>query len=249
MRRVLWFVLCVFTTTPCWAQGAFVQSASGEDNFVPSTTTLVIAMGSNTTAGNTLVLTDYGSSGSSVTGVTDTQSNTWHKATELVEVAGCGSRNFSIWYTENISGAADTITITWSFNSVFLEAIISEYSGLKTSSSLDQVANNSNCTGAGGDPTDSGTTGTTADANEFIIGAVGSVDYVPSSAGTGYSDLKKSTSGNSTACLESKAVSSTGTQQAAFNTGHSDERYLSGIATFKLAAAATKVVHRVIVEE
>ena len=104
---------------------------------VTSSRTNVITFGSAVTAGNllTIVMSNDGLGGT-ITGCTDTQSNTWTLAT-----AGAGSFSYGveIWYAKNVAAGSTTVTCTMSTaNTVYIQG--NEWSGASTTAPLDSVA-------------------------------------------------------------------------------------------------------------
>jgi len=205
------------TSTP-----AFVQTTKGNGNLVTSYS--LTAFGSNTIAGNLIVVSIEVSS-LTVSSVTDNAGNTYQLATSI-STSGMDSE---IWYAYNIAGGVSP-TITVHHPSAGTSAAVAqEFSGIESGSDpLDQTATNS---GTGG-TANSGTTSSTTRANELIIGAIADNFNAPT-VGTGYSNLatKVDGGGNSFSGIESKVVSSTGTQSATFNSTSSF--WSVCIATFK----------------
>jgi hypothetical protein len=145
---------------------AFVQEVAL--GATPSSSfTLILTLGAvTTTVGNHLVLVDASRSGWS-TGIADSKSNTWQSD----HVSNGTGEGQTIWSSKLTSAlvAADTITITFNNNTAH-SAVAAEFSGLATSSWLDQQVG---ATFIAGTAADSGATGTTSQANELLIGMVG----------------------------------------------------------------------------
>lgn len=115
-----------------------------------------------------------------VSSVTDNQGNTYIQATSA-QHANSSSDYVQLYYAKNVAGGAITVTVTFSF--LGGNVGIYEYSGLNTTSPLDQVVSN---TGSGDAP-DGGTLNTTND-NElyFVVGVDDNGDNIAPSAGDGY---------------------------------------------------------------
>ena len=102
----------------------------------------------NTTSGNFIAVIictwDITSNDSVVTGVADTASNTYIKALGVYRT-GTTNERAEIWYAENITGNASNIT-TATFTRATSDRYISvaEFSGVATSSSLDDTASQAN---------------------------------------------------------------------------------------------------------
>lgn len=110
-----------------------------QDDHLVSTavTSQPIAFGSNVTAGGFLVAVCGASNGSTVTGITDTLTNTWAQ----VATNNDGNVLLEIWAAQSPSGGANTVTIGWS-GSNNPQSYILEYAGVATSSATDQTGNN-----------------------------------------------------------------------------------------------------------
>jgi len=96
------------------------------------------AFTSNVTAGNLIVVTVGTFNGTSAT-VTDSLSNSY-------TLAASASSKAQVWYAQNITGGACTVTVTPSGGD-FVNFMAIEYSGAKTSSVLDTTATGSNSVG------------------------------------------------------------------------------------------------------
>lgn len=173
-----------------------------------------------------------------VSGISQTGA-TWQYASNSAN----SNVDVEIWYANNVSGAGTSVTISVSTSKV--AATIVEYSGLATSSVLDQVASTSS-TGTGTSPS-SGTTPTTNQASELWVGGLANVNTntysaqtnsfteVAESATTGGSPGTKSNS-----AFEEKIVSATGAASVSATLSGSVE-WAGTIATFKAAIAPTQI--------
>ncbi len=206
----------------------FIQSmvASESGNATPLTTS-----GMTTTSGGLLVAGITFDSGTlnTITGVTDSKGNTWTKALELDATV-----LVSLWYTANIiGGSAHTFTVAYD-DSVgdAVSCIVQEFSGIATASPLDKTVV---ATGTSAAP-NSGATAATTQADELVIGFAGYFGTnVLAAAGSGYGDLAQSNQTNANGAMESKLVSATGAQTAAFTLASSRD-WACICATFKTAA-------------
>lgn len=197
---------------------AFVQSARADAGSV--------AYGSNNTAGNLLVCC-IGTAGD-VTNVTDTAGNTWVKATD-----GGGSLLWGdIWYVENCLSGANTVTLSGGYSS-HQEIAVLEYSGIATTSALDQAQ----CSAIGnvglGQQPDSGNV-TTTQADELLIGAIAAQSANTTTWGASFTELFEFGTGSRGVTVGERIVASTGTYKATA-TLDAGEWYCM-IATFKAAA-------------
>lgn len=147
----------------------------------------------------------------------------------------------SIFYESNT--ASGTHTVTPQANSSHVQSLV-EYSGLITSSPLDQAT--SNKSSADHTTLDTGTTGTTAQNDELVIIGHG-LAAAGGSADVGYTDpvsgfttvYRQPDDATSVAALQAyQVISAIGTQTATFNwTAHeSDMASQAVIATFKAQA-------------
>lgn len=116
---------------------AKVQSKSKSVGFVGNNTTL--AFDSNVTAGNLLVVTHahWGASGIAISTPTDTLGHTYLPVA-AEQSAGGGLVRLRSFYVANCSGGANTVTFDAAgTDTVELAVVISEFSGVATSSPLD----------------------------------------------------------------------------------------------------------------
>ena len=146
-----------------------------------------------------------------------------------------GVNNFS----GKIAAASGTFTVTCTFNSftIYASVIVGEYSGLASSNWFDVTA------GASGSTTgthSSGSTATTAQASEILIGGIAmACNGCTLTAGSGYSVL--TTVNNASASwklgLEDEVVSSTGTYAATFTDSQGFGDWIAVITTYKGASS------------
>jgi hypothetical protein len=88
------------------------------------------AFTSNTKAGNSIIVVfSNGNNNNPTAPITDTQGNTFYKATQ---VANSTTFESSIWYTSNIVGGADTVTVTPGGSNASIAMEIYEVAGLVT---------------------------------------------------------------------------------------------------------------------
>lgn len=179
-----------------------------------------ITLGWTPTNGNTLILTlgYHLNSSADITSITQTGA-TWQKAINENAVVGQPSNgDAEIWYASNISGASTSISVnlTAGQSNYGGGITVSEWSGLANSNVLDQTASNE--TYGNTSSMDSGTTGTTAQANELVIASfeVPTVGQANSFSGptNGFTILGQGTSLGSSSygahCATYKIASSTG---------------------------------------
>jgi hypothetical protein len=140
---------------------AFVQAAASAAHGTP--TTLSLAFPSITRAGDLLLVAfDYDSNVTPAS-IADSQENVFTEVgSQLRSPGGALSR---VYYAKNIKGGADTVTVTLSASSSYLEVYLSEYSGINTTNPIDAEVGASGNAGA----VSSGSVKTTA-AGDIIYG-------------------------------------------------------------------------------
>ncbi|MCH8286525.1 hypothetical protein IIB79_08375, partial [candidate division KSB1 bacterium] len=117
-----------------------------------------------------------------VTGITDTEGNTYVKA---IEKTNATANRIQMWYTEDITGNANNITTATFTGSVQFRYIsVAEFSGVATSSSLLDTSflDNSSTT------THTSNNATSTSTGDLIIGASRS-NAVDVTIGTGFTTL------------------------------------------------------------
>lgn len=213
---------------------ARVQTKTWIDTLISST---AAAWTSNTTTGNLIVVAVIYNVGipPNVSSITDSQSNTYTR----VLAKNISGRGVEVWYAKNITGGT-TPTVTVNFNTQVKPAIaMREYSGLDTVSPLDVSLsqNNSAVTSHS-----SGITGTTAQANELVFGAIVVPDQgVNLTAGSGYSNLaqiQNAPPNPNQVGIEDKIVAATSTQEAVFSTTSAVDSSVI-VASFREAGGIT----------
>jgi hypothetical protein len=133
---------------------------------------------SSTTAGNALVI-DVGAnhSGFAAPAVTSITDNGATHATYALAVrqaiASPDSQDAEIWYAANVPAGITQVTVTISSQGA-ATVWIGEFSGIALASPLDQKAGH---TKFGGTGHDSGTTGTTTQANELVVAVYADAGY------------------------------------------------------------------------
>ena len=153
--------------TTAYATPTRVQSATGSSGST-ATTTLSVTLPNSPAPGNTLiaVISTRGSSAGRVSAISQT-GTAWTRAAQATHASGTTTE---IWVAPNISAAAKALTISQA--SLISAAVVMEYAGVLSPTPLDQTAN------ATGSSTAAltGTTPTTAQANELWIAGIGIAD-------------------------------------------------------------------------
>jgi hypothetical protein len=140
---------------------SFVQEAASTTS--GSANSLTLSFAANTFAGDLILVGFDFSAGTTPSSVTDSQGNTFTPVgTQLTSPAGAQS---VVYYAKNITGGADTVTVTISANVTFIELYLTEYSGIDRTNPIDAQAGASG--GAG--PVSSGNA-TTNFAGDVIYG-------------------------------------------------------------------------------
>ena len=191
---------------------AFVQSAKA---YIPST----LAYDSDVTAGSLLVVV-FRCGGNHTVTFTDTQSNTYAEAGSIYN----GDATMNLSYAMNTSAGANTVTQSGCGGSKMWS--VGEYSGVATTSALDQTNS------ASGTATTFLTGSiTTTTADQLIVAGI-STDDVEQGVGNGNLDNEREIS-NLKSTFQDSIVSATGTYEGQW-TG-SNDGYSGVIASFKAA--------------
>lgn len=186
--------------------------------------------------GNTLiaVIATRGTSANRVSGITQTGA-TWTRASQANNTSGSTTE---IWYAPNVTSPGTTVTINLA-TSLRAAAVVMEYSGILTTTPLDQTAGTTSDTGT---TAVTGTTPITTQPNELWIGGIGVTNSARalSSIQNSFSQVASAQSTSGTASQNSKVfaleriVSATGAASSGGTLDIASVR--SGtIATFKAA--------------
>lgn len=230
MRMRLFIALLVWVwSASAWAAPAHVQSPAAATAF--SGTSIALPFGSNVTAGSLLVCHIYANHG--ISSVADSLAQTFSSAVNVTDGA-----TFSIatFYVPNSAAGADTVTVTFAGTIAYASLQCAEYSGVATSSPLDQaVSQNQTDPGTGTDAVTSGNVTTTTDG-QLIVGwstalVVGAGTLT---AGTGYTGR---TNVFNDTLHEDRVQTTAGSIAATFTSNSATSDFVTQIATFKAAAA------------
>ena len=139
----------------------FVQAVAGATSGTAQS--LSLSFPQNTAAGDLILVAFDFDTNSTPSSVVDSQNNAFVEVgSQLTSPGGTRSR---LYYAKNINGGADTVTITLSANSAWLELYLVEYSGVHIEDPVDAQAGASGSTGS----VSSGNATTTA-AYDVIVG-------------------------------------------------------------------------------
>jgi len=187
---------------------AYVQGTSDltQDN-ASSYGSVAATFGTNVTSGNCIVVgLCYSGTATDNASVTDSQSNTYTLIKTSVDTVN--SQVTDVYVAYNVTGGADTVTATFNTSRQYNRFLISEYSGIATTTPVDQS------NGAAGDGTSiDGGSVTTTSASETIIGVYQDTGEATPGTGTltaGSGFVKDYDGGTGIIAIESKTVSSTG---------------------------------------
>jgi autotransporter-associated beta strand protein len=214
---------------------ARVQSATGSVNL---NTSFTVNLGSAPVAGNSLiaVISTRGTAANQVTSIAQT-GVTWTRASQATNTNGSTTE---IWYASGVSTSDQSIVVNLA-NSLRAAGVIIEYSGVLSASPLDVVASNT----GNGTTASTGTTATTAQANELWIGGIGLVSssYTLGTPTNSYTAVANAASGSGTATNNARVyalerfVTATGTQGSG-GTVSTSSQWSGTVAKFKAAVAS-----------
>lgn len=162
-KFILLALLCLLMTGNVAAQTRVQVNSNGKSS--TSGSSLIVTLGYNTTIGNTLiaVVSTRGTSIDRVTGISGI--GDWTRATQA---ANTGGNTIEIWYASNVQATSKIVTINL-VSGLRAAAVVMEYSGILTTSPLDQTAS---ATGNSKDAI-TGISPLTTQANELWIGGIG----------------------------------------------------------------------------
>lgn len=224
MKRIIVLALAALLLVSARAEAAiaYVQTAIA-DSTAGTATTASITM----TGGNAIIvaLDNYYSTSAYVFSHTCSDgTNSYTKVFDKSDFANGGSSE--VWVALNITGGSRTVSCSQS-SSGQVTIRVMEFSGIKTSSAFDVSSGQE----AGSTSFTSGTTSTTAQANELLIGSI-AVTNGNHSGGAGWTDLGQYSAASGVNMQTSyKIVSATGTYAYTGTTDTTISRVL--IATFK----------------
>lgn len=212
LALVLWAV-------PAWAQ-TLVQFCSSRDT---ASNSCAVDAFATITEGSAIFLATRGADSEDISGWSGCALGTWTRAYRIAS----GSLVNELWYLLNASAGACAPVPSFSVGSdVRVRGL--EFSGVATTSALDQTAST---TGSG--DLDSGATSTTTQATELLIGSAATNNYQTTVTGTSGWALWTTWDGNRTVLLY-RVVSATGTYNATATLSDAGT-WTGGIATFKAA--------------
>jgi chitodextrinase len=190
------------------------------------TTSSSLAFAANTTAGNWIaVVIRAGKTGQTIA-VSDTRGNTYQEAVQLNQAND--STTLAIYYAENISGGATTVTVADSINGGTLRFAILEYAGVALTNSLDSAA-----TGQGTGTTAATPSASLSAAGDLVIGELSTSNGRTVTAGTGWTLQDGVPAAPNTKLAVEDQVSSTAGSVAATATLSSSDSWGAVLASFR----------------
>lgn len=251
MRRVaLLLVGLCLSSSPAAAAWAHVQSTINTPN-AAAAGTVAQAFASDVTSGSLLVATVswYSAGGETITGAADGKSQTWVKAGSTRTVSSVGGNwSVEVWYFANAaatSGAGErTVTATFSAATATYRGIaIGEYSGIATSSPLDQTTGKAQVdVGTTTDATTSDPVTTTANNELIYSGSLVAQISGAQAGGTSFTRRTSATDGAfSYLATEDRNLASAGSVAGTWTAAGAGDDAATIVATFKEpgAGAAT----------
>jgi hypothetical protein len=209
-------------------------------------TSLVVTTNAAVAAGDDILVTFATDPAGAVSSVSDSALNTYN---QVVDVTNSGNVRTIILAAYNVTALSGGSTITINHASVTARsAVVSVFRGLADSAVLDQTKTATGTSAA----VSSGSTGTTTQADELLIGAVGfegpnndapsvwqnSFTFGPR-LGTNFGDCTGGDATDVTVQLGWRIVGSTGAYQAQIVNQNTTRDWAAGIATFKAGPAGT----------
>jgi hypothetical protein len=214
-------------TTPAPAPITLVQHTSKDAG---TTTSSPLAFAANTTAGNWIgVAIRAGQTGQTFT-VTDNRGNVYRKAVQLNETTDVTT--LAIYYAENITGGATTVTVADTLSGGTLRFAILEYAGIAQTSSFDAAA-----AAQGSSSSPSSGAATTTAAGDLVIAVLSSANARTFTAGTGWTIQDRVPAAPNTKLAVEDQIKTTAGQATATATLSSSDIWGAAVAAFRAAAS------------
>lgn len=226
--------LLLLLSSPSWsAPIAFVQATLNGTIFA-SGSSCAIAYDSNVTAGNFLAGITYSANVGATVSCVDSLGQTWSEAQSQVQ--STDGNIMKIVYFANTVGGANTLTCTWTGGGPTFRCGVLEYSGVATTTPLDQ---HTSAQGAAG-TADSGNV-TPSQDNELVIMAASNSNGTTFTIGTGTKRVNVPDA-TTTRIGAGEEIQTTATARQSSWTFGSSGNWSSLIATFKPAGGAVATV-------
>jgi epidermal growth factor receptor substrate 15 len=192
---------------------SLIQTAKNGAN--ANSSTLVLTFGANVTAGNAVIIGINMNTPITLSSVSDGAGNTY---TAVPNVNGTGTgQNLYLFYSSNITGGFNTVTLHISSTGWQVEAIAREYSGISPSSPI--VDQSKTGTISALTSWSSGNMSTTTNANDLLVAIAANANSAASSfsAGSGYGNLVLQNAESSfDIAMEDQVVNTTGAYAGTF---------------------------------
>ena len=187
-----------------------------------------LAFTTNTTAGNWIAaIVRAGKTGQTIS-VTDNRGNTYRNAVQLNETSD--GMTIGIFYAENITGGATTVTVTDSISGGTLRYVILEYAGIALANSLDGSAASQ---GTSASPSSGPATMTAP--GDLVIGVLSSANSQTFTAGSGWAIQERVPASSTKLAIEDQVRSAAGSVSATGTLSSSDS-WAGVVAGFRSAA-------------
>lgn len=220
---------------------SILQANSNAQN--PGATSFPVAL-SGTTAGSTLLIWAFINDGRTITGITDTQGNTWAPIFAVTD----GSLQIRVWQAVNIVGGvgANTATVVFDANTATVGLLMAEAGGVKLATPIDGFAGQAQTNpGTGSNAVTSGNA-TSVSQPALVVAVSARTDGTTApSRGTGFSDPSAgSATGNAWYAnyqyrIEWKRVTATGAQAGTFTASGANDDFITVVSVFDELVATT----------
>ena len=200
---------------------SFVQVGSSTPQSPQTTVTTPFGQSQNQGDLNVVVI-GWANTTSTISSVTDSAGNTYQVAAPMTRSA---LNSQAVYYAKNIAPGTNTVTVTMSGPTPFVDVRVAEYSGLSTTTPFDVTSSGAATNAA----PDTGTATTTA-ATELLVGAGTTTDRFVG-AGNGYTSRTITSPDGD--ILEDQVVANTGTYNATAVQGSAT--WVMQLVTFRAA--------------
>jgi hypothetical protein len=217
---------CLSIPSARGATGITLIQSAGTD--AGTTTSASLSFTANNAAGDFIAVCIRAGQAGEVFTVSDSRGNTYHQAVEYnVTVDAPSGNTLGIFYAQNISSGANTITVSDS-GAASMRFAIWEYSGVALGSALDATA-----VAQGNSALPNTGIAATTSNGDLALGVFVSADPQGWTAGTGYSLVQSVPAEPNTKLIAENSIQTTaGTISASASLGTSDP-WGAGLATFK----------------
>jgi len=249
LKALLLFVFLLGAACPAWAVISFSQL----DTILVEAVSSGTSAGINTSANSLLVFncsTWSGAPGEAIT-PSDSAGLTWAENASSPKNPTTQTYVQQFWAINSGGTVGHTFTATTGGTGAYITCFILEFTGNATGTAIDTTAGQNEAAGGSG-TTSSGATGTRSQANEVLVGVMGTgaTVNVGISAGSGFTipfGGSQGISADSIAAIEYQVVSSVGTDACTFGVDNTTDATSTICGTFKASATVTLRQRRPIV--